>query len=114
MHVWGSRAPRQEDAQNTVQQGHSEQGSEGVQTALRMCRSPLRWVLASGEAPTVFPTSEKLLLTVESLSDARTLPGKKRVSARQGWAGEMSDFFSIRLKLVERLISKDCKRFLCI
>ena len=95
-------------------QGRSERRSEEVQTALRVGRSPLRWVLANEEAPTVVPTSEKFLLTVEGLSDARMLPGKKRVSARQGWAGEMSDFFSIRLKLVERLISENCKRFLCI
>ena len=32
---------------------------------------------------------------VESLNDARTLHGKRRVSARRGWAGEKSDFFSI-------------------
>ena len=32
---------------------------------------------------------------VEGLNDARTLPGKRRVLARQGWAGEKSDFFSI-------------------
>ena len=85
-----------------------------MQTALRVGRSPLRWVLANEEAPTVFPTSEKLLLTVEGLSDARTLPGEKRVSARRGWVGEMSDFFSIRLELVERLILQDSERFRCV
>ena len=31
----------------------------------------------------------------EPLSEARTPQGKKRVSARWGWAGEKSDFFSI-------------------
>ena len=34
---------------------------------------------------------------VEPLSDARTLQGKRRVSARLGWAGEKSDFFNILL-----------------
>ena len=34
---------------------------------------------------------------VEGLSDARTKPGERRVSARRGWAGEKSDFFSILL-----------------
>jgi hypothetical protein len=38
---------------------------------------------------------------VEGLNDARTLHGKRRVSARLGWAGEKSDFFSILLVLVE-------------
>ena len=31
------------------------------------------------------------------LSRGRTTPGKRRVSARQGWAGEKGDFFSILL-----------------
>jgi hypothetical protein len=35
---------------------------------------------------------------VESLSDVRTPQGKRRVSARLGWAGEKSDFFSILLE----------------
>ena len=34
---------------------------------------------------------------VESLSDARTKYGKRPVSARRGWVGEKSDFFSILL-----------------
>jgi len=34
---------------------------------------------------------------VEDLDDARTPHGKRRVSARRGWAGEKSDFFSILL-----------------
>jgi hypothetical protein len=32
---------------------------------------------------------------VEDLNDARTTHGKRRVSARLGWAGEKSGFFSI-------------------
>ena len=35
--------------------------------------------------------------TSEPLSDARTLPGERRVSARKGWAGEKSDFFNTLL-----------------
>jgi hypothetical protein len=35
---------------------------------------------------------------VEDLSDARTTHGKRRVSARLGWAGEKSGFFSILLE----------------
>jgi hypothetical protein len=31
-------------------------------------------------------------------SDTRTPLGERRVSARRGWAGEKSDFFSILLK----------------
>ena len=34
---------------------------------------------------------------VEGLSDARTMHGKRRVSARLGWAGEKGGFFSILL-----------------
>jgi hypothetical protein len=35
---------------------------------------------------------------VEDLNDARTLRGKRRVSARRGWVGEKRDFFSILLR----------------
>jgi hypothetical protein len=35
---------------------------------------------------------------VELLSDTRTPLGERRVSARRGWAGEKSDFFSILLE----------------
>ena len=35
---------------------------------------------------------------VEGLNDARTLHGKRRVSARRGRAGEKSDFFSILVR----------------
>jgi hypothetical protein len=55
--------------------------------------------LANGKSPPVFPIFEKLLLNVEGLNDARMLPGKKRVSARRGWADETSDFFSILLEV---------------
>ena len=51
-----------------------------------MGRSPLEWILANGKAPSVLPISEKLLLGVEGLNDARTL---------------LADFFSILLVVVE-------------
>jgi len=37
---------------------------------------------------------------VDDLSDARMLPGERRVLARRGWAGESRDFFSILLDRV--------------
>jgi len=55
-----------------LQQGRSEGRGEEVQTALRVGRSPLVWILANGKAPIAIPTSEKPLLNVEPLSDART------------------------------------------
>ena len=63
-----------------VQQGRSERRGEEVHTALRLGRSPVGWILANGKAPTVLPTSEKPLLNVEDLNDART---------------KLVDFFSI-------------------
>jgi hypothetical protein len=54
------------------EQGRSERRGEEVQTALCVGRSPFQWILANGKAPSVLPTSEKLLLNVEGLSDART------------------------------------------
>jgi hypothetical protein len=71
----------------SIQQGRSERRGEEVHTALRVGRSPLKWILANGNAPTAFPLCEKLLLNVEPLSDARTTRGKRRVSARQGRGG---------------------------
>ncbi len=65
-----------------VQQSRSERRGEEVRTALRVGRSPLQCILASGKAPTMLPTSETLLLNVEPLSDART---------------KLADFFSILL-----------------
>ena len=53
-------------------QGRSDRRGEEVHTALRVDRSPLHWLLANGKAPTAFQTSEKLLLNVEPLSEART------------------------------------------
>jgi hypothetical protein len=80
-----------------VQQGRSERRGEEVRTAHIVCgRSPLQRVLANGKAPLVLPTSEKL--NVESLRDARTPHGERRVLARRGRVGEKNDFFSIRLR----------------
>jgi len=53
-------------------QGRSESRTEEVHTSLRVGRSPLQWGLANGKSPPVFPISEKLLLNVEGLDDART------------------------------------------
>jgi len=39
--------------------------AKDVRTALRVGRSPLQCILASGKAPTMLPTSETLLLNVE-------------------------------------------------
>ena len=85
-------APARQDAPFRGQ-GRSERRGEEVQTAFRVGRSHFQWVLANGKAPTAFPTSEKLILNVEPLSEARTPHGTRRVSARQGWAGEKSGLF---------------------
>ena len=74
--------PARQDAPFRVQ-GRSKRRGEEVPAALRVGRSPLQWVLANGKTPTAFPTSEKLLLNVEPLSEARTM---------------MADFFSILIK----------------
>src|SRR4029077_14873265 len=42
------------------QQGRSERRAEEVQTALRVGRSPLEWILANGKTPSALPTSENL------------------------------------------------------
>jgi hypothetical protein len=70
-----------------VQQGRSERRGEEVHTALRVGRSPFEWILANGKAPTASLTSEKRLLNVEALSEART---------------KLADFFSILLVLYEQ------------
>ena len=54
-------------------QGRSERRGEEVQTALRVGRSPLQWILANGKAPPALPTTENLIRYVEPLSDARTM-----------------------------------------
>ena len=66
----------------SVQQGRSERRCEEVHTALRVGRSPLEWILANGKSPPALLSSEKPLLNVEPLSDART---------------KLTDFFSILL-----------------
>jgi hypothetical protein len=67
---------------------------EEVQTALRVGRSPLQWVLANGKTPPVLPTSDELVFNVEGLNDARTL---------------LADFFSFLLgELVLRHTISQC------
>jgi hypothetical protein len=44
---------------------------------------------------------------VEGLNDARTTHGNRRVSARLGWAGETSDFFSILLNVLVQIDAKE-------
>jgi hypothetical protein len=65
-----------------VQQGRGEGRGEEVQTALRVGRSPVAWILANGNAPTVLPTSEGFFFIVEPLSEVRT---------------KLAEFFSILL-----------------
>ena len=48
----------------SVQQGRSERRGEEVQTALRVGRSPLQWILANGKAPPAIPTSENFIGTL--------------------------------------------------
>jgi len=54
------------------QQGRSARRSEEVQTALRVGRSLLEWILANGKTPLVLPASENLGWYFEGLNDART------------------------------------------
>ena len=82
-----------------VQQGRSERRGEEVCTALRVGRSPFEWILANGESPPVLPISEKLLLNVEPLSEART---------------PLADFFSILLRGVTDVsVARDYYRKPC-
>jgi hypothetical protein len=55
-----------------VWQGRSEPRDEEVPTALRVDRSPVKWILANGKACPVLPTFKGPFLNVEPLSDART------------------------------------------
>jgi|CXWL01.1.fsa_nt_gi hypothetical protein len=54
----------------TVQQGRSERTDEEVQTALRVGRSPIQWILANEKYPPALPISAAFLLNVEPLNDA--------------------------------------------
>ena len=58
-----------------VQRGRSERKGEEVQTALRVGRSPLQWILANGKSPSSdSDIREALFLYVEGLNDTRTKP----------------------------------------
>jgi len=52
-------APARQDAPFR-RQGRSERRGEEVRTALRVCRSPVEWILANGKTPPVIPRSERL------------------------------------------------------
>ena len=74
-----------------------EQGRRRVETGggtdrTSWDRSPVQWILANGKTPPALPTSENLNQYVEDFDEPRTMHGKRRVSARRGWAGEKSDF----------------------
>ena len=61
---WSARVAQQENAPADAQKGRLARpqrvkGRE-VQTALRVGRSPLPWVLANGKTPPVIPISERL------------------------------------------------------
>ena len=51
--------------------------------------------MPSSKAATEESTGGVAFGYVEDAFEARTKHGKRRVSARRGWAGEKSDFFSI-------------------
>jgi hypothetical protein len=57
-YVWNDRCTPIRMLKKAVQQGRSERRGEEVQTALRVARSPVKWILANGKTPTVLPTSE--------------------------------------------------------
>jgi len=58
---------------------------------------PFACVIDLGERKSPSSASDFRATLVEPLSDARTPLGKRRISARRGWAGEKGDFFSILL-----------------
>jgi hypothetical protein len=64
-----------------------ESKPEEVQTALRVDRSPLEWILANGETPLAIPIAKSLFLYVEDFDEPRT---------------KLPAFFSIRTNRHER------------
>ena len=50
-HMWHNGRTSRRMLKKAAQQGRSEQRGEEVQTALRVGRSPLQWVLANGKTP---------------------------------------------------------------
>ncbi len=71
---------------------------EEVPTALREAVRQYKWILANGKTPPVLLSSVNLNRYVEDFDEPRTKPGKRRVSARRGWAGEKGGFFSSLLR----------------
>ena len=82
----------------SVQQGRRQVETGGGTDRTSWGRSPIQWILANGKTPPALPTSENLIRYVEDFDEPRTTHGNRRVSARRGWAGEKSDFFSILLE----------------
>ena len=78
-----------------VQQGRSERRGEEVRPALCVAVRPLNESWRTENPLQEFRHPRGSVKYVELLSEARTLHGKGRVSARRGWAGEKSDFFRI-------------------
>ena len=76
-----------------------ESKPEEVQTALRVGRSPLQMDLGKRISSSTVCRFGEALCNVEDFDEPRTTREKERVSARRGWAGEESGFFSILLSL---------------
>jgi hypothetical protein len=90
-----------ESDNNKVKYGLKEDHSvDGGSSRLFGCGERWLWILANGKNPPALPPSENLNRYVEDFDEPRTLRGKRRVSARRGWAGEKSDFFNSLLELV--------------
>ena len=92
--------PRRAETRRSAGKAASESKPEEVPTTLRGAVRPCKWILANGKTPPAFPTSENLIRYVEDFDEPRTKHGKRRASARRGWAGEKGDFFSILLLLL--------------
>jgi hypothetical protein len=85
-----------------VQQGRRRVETGGGTDRTSWGRSPVQWILANGKTPPALPPFEKLYRHVEDIDEPRTQPGKRRVSARRGWAGEKGGFFSTLLSPAHR------------
>jgi hypothetical protein len=61
LYLWHNRKTPRRMLKRAVQQGRIERRGEEVHTALRVGRSPLKWILANGKSPSALPISENLL-----------------------------------------------------
>jgi len=92
-YMYYSKIPLPQDAQkSSSSKAAGESKPEEVQTALRVDRSPLQWILANGKSPPALPISENLIGYVEDFDEPRTKRGKRRVLARRGRAGGRTTF----------------------